>query len=192
MSGLFRAPAQGSVFTLGDEDSENIDQADALPLERGLDKPDAVAPLAPVASRKDDASTSSAATANPAASRVANGTSGTQKVDGTAYKANAADEAVDRHLASIMSSTGQHDAALPVPIGADKPKEPGSNVQPQGNLHTVEPANDEQPPDTGQLGDSSNQIGTAQAEMYEDINIPGGGRHLDEDEEQRVVDVITF
>ena len=192
MSGLFRPPAQEAVFTLGDEDSEDSAQADALRVERGLDKPDAVAPLAPVAGRQDDASTSSAATANPAASRVANGTSGTQKADVTAYKGNAADEAVDRHLASIKSSTGQRDPALPVGISADKPNEPGSNVPPQSNLHTVEPANDEQPPDTGQLSNSSNQIGTAQAEMYEDTDIPGGGRHLDEDEEQRVVDVITF
>ena len=189
MSGLFRPPAQESVFTLGDEENENVDQADALPVERGLEKPDTVAPLAPVAGRKDDASTSSAATAHPAASRVANGTSGTQKVDVAAYKGNAADEAVDRHLASMESSTGQRDPALPVPISADKPS---SNVQPQSNLHAVEPADDEQPPDTGQLGDSSDQIGTAQAETYEDIHIPGGGRHLDEDEEQRVVDVITF
>ena len=191
MSGLFRPAAQEAVFTLSDEDGENIDQAETVPAGRGLDKSSAVAPLAPAAGRKDDALMSSSATAKPAVSRVGNGTTGKQEVADIASKGSAANEAVDRHLASIISSTGQHDAALPEPISADKPKEPGSNAQPQSNSDMVKQSNDGQHPDTEQLYNGSSQFGTAQAEIYEDIDIPGGGRHLDEDEEQRVVDVIT-
>ena len=191
MSGPLRPPAQESVFTLSDEYTENISQADAVPVERGLNEPDAEAISAPVAGRKDDASPSSAMTAKSATSRVANGTSRTQKADDTVYECYAVDEAENRHSASVNNSTGQHDAALHAPISADKQDEPGSNAQPLSNRHTAEPANDEQPADFGQLSNSSTQNGIAQAQMYAVTDIPGGGRHLDEDEEQRVVDVIT-
>ena len=195
MSGLFKPPAQESVFTLGDEDIADTDVVNLTSYNKAL--PKAVVPQ-PAPHKDVEGAALPVSSVAGATQGPLNGSSAMPPVDEVTLSsqkgANVPQQAHQSDPASGTSSQGQDVMSnAAVQSTSDQKKQSDHQLPTSGtgykgsSLHT---------PQTSEAGDvgSEAQKGSEQpvnGTLTTQAVASDAGRHLDEDEEQRIAEVSS-
>ena len=193
MSGLFKPPAQESVFTLGDEDIEYVDPDNDSSSVRGVNE---AATAQSSSQRKSQATplpVSSVAEATQVPLKGSNGTAPAVRHDTSSAKGvDTRWRAQDSEIHSDISSSGPDVIFSAVNQSAHGQKKQSEHLYPTSA--TAEGAALRHAPQTSEKGHPVSSVQNGSARPVEgaipDQSVAAAEiRHLDEDEEQRIAEV---